>query len=134
MRSKRENILNQRERLLRELPKIPGTGKFLGGAASNFLLLEILDKPRDRGGKPCNEIAMALYQRLAESQHIVVRFRGKELGCEGCLRITVGTGKEVDHLLEKMSDVLADLLKSTGGVKNGRAEEVMEEKANSVIA
>ncbi len=133
MRSNRKRMVKQRERLLKELPVIPGTGRFLGGVDSNFLLLEILDKPRDKGGKPCNETAMALYQRLAESKNIVVRFRGKEVGCEGCLRITVGTAPEVDQLLEKMSNVLADLLKGKEGV-NGHTEEVREHEANSVIA
>ena len=133
MRSKREKIVKQRRRLLQELPKIPGTGRFLGGADSNFLLMEILDKPRAQGGKPCNETAMALYQCLAESKNIVVRFRGKEHGCEGCLRITVGTAKEVNQLLEKMSNVLAELLKNKESV-NGHAEEMREQEASSVIA
>lgn len=133
MRSNRARIVKQRERLRKELPKIPGTGRFLGGADSNFLLLEILDKPRDKGGKPCNKTAMALYQHLAETKSIVVRFRGKEVGCEGCLRITVGTAEEVDQLLDKMSNVLANLLKSKDNV-NGHVEEVKEQEANSVIA
>ncbi len=135
MRSNRDKIVKQRERLLQELPKIPGTGRFLGGAASNFLLMEILNGHRDKGGKLCNETALALYQRLAESKNIVVRFRGKEFGCEGCLRITVGTAEEVDQLLEKMSNVLADLLESESEDNvNGHAEEVKEQEANNVIA
>ena len=136
MRSNRVKIVEQRERLLQELSKIPGTGRFLGGADSNFLLMEILDKPRDEGGKPCNGTAMALYERLAASKNIVVRFRGKEVGCEGCLRITVGTAEEVDQLLEKMSHVLADLLKSTTKDRvNGHAVEgLREQEASSVVA
>ena len=134
MRGNRAKIVKQRERLLQELPKIPGTGRFLGGADSNFLLLEILNKPRNSGGKPCNEMAMALYQYLAESKNIVVRFRGKEVGCTGCLRITVGTAAEVDQLLEKMSHVLADLLKSKTNVNGHADEHLREQEANSVIA
>ena len=133
MRSNREKIVKQRERLIRELPKVPGTGRFLGGADSNFLLVEILDKPRDKGGKPSNETAMALYQRLAEAKNIVVRFRGREHGCDGCLRITVGTANEVDQLLDKMSVVLAELLENKDSV-NGHAEERREREASDVIA
>jgi len=133
MRSNREKIVRQRQRLRKELPQIPGTGNFLGGADSNFLLLEILDKPREKKGKPCNMTAMALYQHLAETKNIVVRFRGKEVGCEGCLRITVGTAEEVDWLLEEISNVLADLLKSKDNV-NGHVQEVKEQEANTVIA
>ena len=89
MRYNRAKILKQRERLLHELPNISGIGRFLGGADSNFLLVEILDKPRDEGGKPDNATALAVYETMAGSRGVVVRFRGKELGCTGCLRITV---------------------------------------------
>ncbi len=81
MYSNRRKIVEQRARMIQELPKIPGVGRFLGGMDANFLLTEILDKPREEGGQPSNEIAMALYERLAETKGIVVRFRGKELGC-----------------------------------------------------
>jgi histidinol-phosphate aminotransferase len=89
MRENRGKILKQRDRLLQEVPKIPGIGRFLGGTDSNFLLVEILDKPRDQGGKPDNPTALAVYETMAGGRGVVVRFRGKEMGCTGCLRITV---------------------------------------------
>lgn len=89
MRENRAKILKQRERLLQELPKIPGIGRFLGGMDSNFLLVEILDRPREQGGKPDNPTAIAVYETMAGIRGVVVRFRGKELSCTGCLRITV---------------------------------------------
>lgn len=85
MRDNRAKILRQRDRLLRELPKIPGIGRFLGGTDSNFLLVEILD----RDGKPDNQTAFAVYETMAGGRGVVFRFRGKELGCTGCCRITV---------------------------------------------
>lgn len=109
MRSNRERILAQRERLIEELPRVPGIGRFLGGSDSNFLLVEILDKPRTQGGKPCNVAALAAYKALAESKGVVVRFRGKEFGCEGCLRITVGTESEVTKFLSELRAVLGDI-------------------------
>ena len=112
MRSNREKIVKQRNRMLTDLPKITGVGDFLGGADSNFLLVEILDKPRNRGGKPNNEVALAVYERLAETKGVVVRFRGKEIGCHGCLRITVGTKEEIDSMLAKLADVLTDMYKA----------------------
>lgn len=102
----REQIIAQRERLVRELPKIPGVGRFLGGQESNFLLVELLDK----SGKPSNEIALGAYEAMAEKRGVVVRFRGKELGCEGCLRITVGTETEVTKFLQEMRVVMDGLL------------------------
>lgn len=68
MRGNRERIVEQRNRLIQELPRIPGVGNFLGGAESNFLLTEILDRPRSGGGQPSNETALAVYERLAETK------------------------------------------------------------------
>ncbi|KAL5334641.1 pyridoxal phosphate-dependent transferase [Aspergillus crustosus] len=110
MRSHRSKIIAQRDRVLTELPKIPGIGRFRGGTESNFLLVEILDKPADQGGKPSNSIALAAYEAMAEKRGVVVRFRGKELGCEGCLRITVGTEEEVSRFLQELKVVLGQLL------------------------
>ena len=103
MRRNKERIIVQRERLLEQMPKIPGVGRFLGGTESNFLLVEMLSP---QTGKPCNKTAQAVYQALAESKGVVVRFRGKEYGCEGCLRITVGTDAEVTKFLRELRQVL----------------------------
>lgn len=100
-------ILSQRDRLLIELPKIPGVGNFLGGRDANFLLVEILATPG--GGKPCNTVALKAYQGLAETMGVVVRFRGNEAGCNGCLRVTVGTEAENTRLLEKLRGMLTDI-------------------------
>ncbi|KAB8074991.1 pyridoxal phosphate-dependent transferase [Aspergillus leporis] len=110
MKKYREQIIAQRERLLQELPKIPGVGRFLGGQESNFLLVEMLDKPASEGGKPSNQIALGAYEAMAENRGVVVRFRGKELGCEGCLRVTVGTEQEVTRFLQELRVVLDSLL------------------------
>lgn len=109
MRRYRDQIVAQRERLLRELPKIPGVGRILGGHAANFLLVELLDKPAGEGGKASNVIAAGTYEAMAEKRGVVVRFRGKEVGCEGCLRVTVGTEKEVTKFLEELRVVLNGL-------------------------
>ena len=77
MQQNRAKILQQRERLLQELPRIPGIGRFLGGTDSNFLLVEILDKPRQDGGKPDNPTALAVYETMAGGRGVVVRYRGR---------------------------------------------------------
>lgn len=135
MRNNRAKILKQRERMLNELPKISRIGGFLGGTDSNFLLVEILDKARDQGGKPSNESAMALYEELAEGRGVVVRFRGKELGCEGCVRITVGTSEEVDRLLAETRSILQhEGTDYRTGPSSSQEEENREKKANEVVA
>lgn len=131
MRSNREQILQQRERLLAELPRIPGIGRFLGGQHSNFLLVEMLDEP---GGKPSNEVALQVYERLAETRGVVVRFRGKELGCLGCLRVTVGTEVEVTRFLGEIRSVLEDIFAGRVSRTSKRVEEAKEKEANSVVA
>jgi histidinol-phosphate aminotransferase len=114
MHSNRKKIVAQRNRLIEELPKIPGLGRFLGGKESNFLLVEILDKPLSEGGKPSNTVALAAYEAMAEEKGVVVRFRGKEFGCEGGLRITVGTEQEVTRFLAELRTVLQDAYTAAG--------------------
>lgn len=133
MRKNTALILTQRDRMLQELPKIPGIGKFLGGAESNFLLVEMLDAPADKGGKPSNETALGVYESLAEERGVVVRFRGKEHGCLGCLRITVGTEQEVDRFLGEIKTVLQGIHQRTGR-SDAKEEERREQDANAVLA
>ncbi len=169
MKKYRAAILAQRDRLLQELPRIPGIGRFRGGLDANFLLFELLDSPapspntfisnKNTNGdqakhspKPSNEVALAVYKTLAEKKGVVVRFRGKEYGCEGCLRATVGTEEEVTRFLQEIRGVLEDVYRAKGLVPsgskegketmqngdavlvNGEQEAKEEEKANSVIA
>lgn len=132
MRENRAKILQQRDRLIKELPRIPGIGRLRGGAESNFLLVEILDRPRESGGKPDNATALAVYETMAEQRRVVVRFRGREFGCEGCLRITVGTEQEVNLFLKEITSVLGDIFQralTTTRKGNERAERM----ANNVI-
>ncbi|MCJ1287920.1 histidinol-phosphate transaminase [Xylographa opegraphella] len=131
MRSNRSRIVKQRERMLAELPKIPGIGRFLGGTESNFLLMEILDKPRNRGGSPNNKTALAVYEGLAENKGVVVRFRGNEPGCYGCLRITVGREDEVDKFLKEIGSVLEEAYRGRLDMSSGIEEA---QAANAIVA
>lgn len=130
MTKNKDLIVRQRERLIEELSKIPGIGQLHGGTESNFLLYQMLDKPN---GKPSNEVALAVYEGLAEDKGVVARFRGKEYGCEGCLRITVGTENECTRFLQEIRTVLEGLYKKKGslGVKG---EEQKEKDASAIVA
>jgi histidinol-phosphate aminotransferase len=131
MEMNKGRILKQRDRVVRELPDIPGIGRFLGGMDSNFLLVEILDRPRNEGGEPSNEMALAAYEAMAEKKGVVVRFRGKEYGCKGCLRVTVGTETEVTRFLQEIGEVLKEL--HGKGKKSNEDEEAREDQANAVL-
>ncbi|EKD19664.1 uncharacterized protein L3040_001991 [Drepanopeziza brunnea f. sp. 'multigermtubi'] len=126
---RRTKIIEQRERLLQELPKIKGVGRFRGGTASNFLLVEMLDAQ----GNPDNVTALQVYEQLAEDRGVVVRFRGKEHGCLGCLRMTVGTEPEVTRLLKELGSVLAQIHRDKQR-SNGTLEEKREIEANAVVS
>ncbi|KAI9251065.1 histidinol-phosphate aminotransferase [Sporodiniella umbellata] len=96
----RERLISQRGVLVENLLALNGTGRVLGGNDANFVLVEILSKE----GIPSNDRAVKVYTKMAEFLGVVVRFRGTEHGCEGCLRITVGTEEEnvkAIHMLEK---------------------------------
>ncbi|KAF0329213.1 Histidinol-phosphate aminotransferase [Colletotrichum sp. SAR11_59] len=125
MRDNRTKILTQRDRIIAELPKIPGVGRLRGGTESNFLLYEMLNAE----GRPDNVTALAVYERLAENKGVVVRFRGKEHGCLGCLRITVGTDDEVTRFLSSIENTLAEVR----GAGRQADEERKEVAANGVV-
>ncbi|KAG7884520.1 hypothetical protein KL938_001647 [Ogataea parapolymorpha] len=107
MRQRVDLIKEQRQIVVEELAKLPGVGRNIGGLDSNFVLMEILNKE----GEPDNEIATKVYLTLAEQRNVVVRFRGKELGCKGCLRITIGTKEENETLITQLKEVLQEVRK-----------------------
>lgn len=81
------SIASERESLAKRLAKFPFVQKVFPSAA-NFLLVRTSD-------------ATGLYGFLL-NRGIVVRDRSDVAGCEGCLRITVGTSRENEKLLEAL--------------------------------
>ncbi|KAI9490826.1 histidinol-phosphate aminotransferase [Zychaea mexicana] len=106
MEEYKSRLLAQRNVLLEKLQNFPvaGVGKILGTNDSNFIMVQILNGQSE----PCNVRADKVYKLLAETRDVVVRFRGKEYGCTGCLRITVGTEQENETLLAKLEEVLKE--------------------------
>jgi histidinol-phosphate aminotransferase len=82
-------IKSERSRLADELSKLPVVTKVYP-SDSNFLLVKVAD---------ANEV----YRFLIEQQ-IVVRNRSNVTGCDGCLRITVGTAAENNELIDALND------------------------------
>jgi histidinol-phosphate aminotransferase len=93
-----------RAKLMQSLSAIPAIGAPIGANEANFVVVPVLDK----SGKKDTDRAHAVYKTLAEEKGVVVRFRGKESGCEACLRITIGTEEENEKVIEKLKEVLAD--------------------------
>ena len=103
-----KELLQQREVLvsfLREGQKarkqgIPGIGDIIGGLDANFVLVQLVNGD----GEPDNTIAEGVYTMMAETMGVVVRFRGRERGCKGAVRITVGTKEELQTLFLRLQE------------------------------
>lgn len=91
-------IVGQRFRLEKELAKCPEV-KGIYSSDANFLLVRF-ENPDE------------VYERLLAGG-VIVRNRSRVPGCEGCLRITVGTPVENDRLLRLLSSSVAEPVEAT---------------------
>ena len=105
MRSKISTITASRAALLDNLAQLSplGLGTAIGSNHANFVMIPVLNRDTRL---PDNARSEKVYKALAETEGVVVRFRGKEYGCDGCLRITVGTVEENRIVVEKLREVL----------------------------
>lgn len=107
MRAHVADINKTKVGLMRQFSEIDFFGKAIGGNHANFILIPVVDC----NGQPSNHVAHAIYKALAEELGVVVRFRGMEHGCQGCLRITIGTPEEMRTLfLQLHSTHIRDLV------------------------
>jgi histidinol-phosphate aminotransferase len=107
MREKVAGILKGRKFLLDAFAEMKqDLGPYVGGLDANFIMVPVLNR---QTRQPDNVRAEKVYQAMAESQGVVVRFRGKEHGCTGCLRVTVGTDEENDILLQRLKIVFEQI-------------------------
>jgi histidinol-phosphate aminotransferase len=105
MREKITTLVSERGALISSLAELTplGLGVPIGANDANFVLIPVLDS---EGGTPNNNRAQKVYKTMAEEKGVVVRFRGGEPGCTGCLRITVGSAKENEVVVDKLREVL----------------------------
>ena len=109
MKEKVSTLVKSRSVLLRGLEELQplGLGAAIGGNDANFVMVPVLEK--NGSGKPDNARAQKIYKTLAEHEGVVVRYRGGEPGCAGCLRITVGSDEEIKVVLQKLGELLKSL-------------------------
>lgn len=104
MEANTKTLNEEKIRLVKELTSIPYVDdQYVGGLDANFILIRI--------NKGDNELAKKIYLTLATNCGVVIRFRGMELGCQGCLRVTVGTKEENDILIQKFKETVQELTK-----------------------
>lgn len=82
---------------------LPSVLRTLGAGDANFLLTQI-----GTNGQTDNAKALRVYTKMAQEEKVVVRYRGNEVGCEACLRITVGTREECEQVLAKLAVLLEE--------------------------
>ncbi|KIK55054.1 hypothetical protein GYMLUDRAFT_48265 [Collybiopsis luxurians FD-317 M1] len=108
MKTKVQTLKTSRSALLKSLAAIAhlGLGSSIGSNEANFVMIPVLSKD---GSRPDSVRAQKVYKALAEENGVVVRFRGNEPGCEGCLRITIGSEEENAAVVRKLELVLNEL-------------------------
>lgn len=107
MQRKVSSLVAGRSWLLKELSAFSDLGAAIGGNDANFIVVPVLEK--SGSGKPDSERAHRVYKALAEEEGVVVRFRGSEPGCAGCLRITIGSEQENATVVAKLKETLQKL-------------------------
>jgi histidinol-phosphate aminotransferase len=80
-----------------------GIGNVIGGQAANFLLVPVLVRQERDDAQ-----ARRLTEQLRERHGISIRYVGGQAGCNGCVRITVGTADETDMLRKALYTVLLE--------------------------
>jgi len=90
-------VLEQRDSVARELEGLDFVTKVYPSDA-NFLLFRVKEKANE------------LYKAMAD-RGIVSRYRGRELHCDECIRVTIGTTEENQKFLEMLKIVYGDVTK-----------------------
>jgi histidinol-phosphate aminotransferase len=86
-------VCEGRERLQRELQNL---GIPFWPSRANFVLIRMGE-------------ANAAFVRAMRQRGILVRDRSHDPGCEGCVRITLGSGEQTDQLFATLREVLAEI-------------------------
>jgi histidinol-phosphate aminotransferase len=94
-------LLAQREIVRTKLESLTDIVEKVYPSDANFLLFRVK-------GEPGSDIALKLYKTMAD-QGVVTRFRGTEMHCDNCIRVTVGTEEENAKFLELFQRTWNDL-------------------------
>lgn len=82
-----------------------GVGPLIGGNQANYVVVPILSIGKEMA-KRDDDRARAIEARLRETHRVGVRYVGKAVHCEACLRVSVGTAKEHKVFLKAFEEVL----------------------------
>ena len=105
-----------RVRLEEQLQRL---GIFYWPSHANFLLMKIGEQHRD-------------FVTAMRARGILVRDRASDPGCDGCVRITIGTTAQVDRLLQALREVVDELHLPVGTARETTAPAGAAETARSL--
>ena len=91
-----ETILQQRKLLAQALDELDFVTKVFP-SDSNFLLFRLQDHAKE------------VYKTMADTSGVVTRYRGSELHCDNCIRVTVGTASENEAFLKALVETWTKL-------------------------
>merc|ERR1712086_1054845 len=100
LRKNIQSTLAERARVRTELEALTDIVVKVYPSDSNFLLFRVKDDLR----------AVDVYKKMADDG-VVTRFRGSEMHCHQCIRVTIGTPQENAKFLETLADTWGALLK-----------------------
>ena len=86
------SLLSQRTHLSLHLLSLPFVVSVYPSDA-NFILFRVTERAYD------------MYKTLADTKGIICRYRGQELHCTECLRVTIGTERENDEFVRGLVEV-----------------------------
>ena len=100
LKSNMSKILHERSRVGAALEALPFVVRVCE-SDSNFLLFQLKSDARK------------VYQTMADTFHVVARFRGTEIHCEECIRVTIGKREENDIFLGALEGAWESVVGST---------------------
>lgn len=102
LRKNIQSTLAERARVRTELESLTNIVVKVYPSDSNFLLFRVKDDLK----------AVDVYKKMADDG-VVTRFRGNEMHCQQCIRVTIGTSEENNKFLEIMQVTWKALLEAS---------------------
>lgn len=102
LRKNIQSTLAERARVRTELESLTNIVVKVYPSDSNFLLFRVKDDLK----------AVDVYKKMADDG-VVTRFRGNEMHCQQCIRVTIGTSEENNKFLEIMQATWKALLEAS---------------------
>jgi len=99
LRKNIQSILEERARVCKELEALTDIVVKVYPSDSNFLLFRVKNDLK----------ALDVYKKMADDG-VVTRFRGNEMHCDQCIRVTIGTPQQNETFLERFKTTWKEMI------------------------